>query len=774
MPAGYQRLAQDDDALPVSHSRASTSSTTFSRQRRLSRPELPKIDLRDIQDKFKAWLERVKNRKGVDIYRQEIGFSVFEPSFSRSAYPAAPLKTLDHEEPMTKETFDKYGYANVSLMVNGVKESILDGIQPKMIAKGSSGSYFARSKDGDKIKTVGVFKPKDEEPYGRLNPKTTKWLHRQFRWILPFGRACLIPNLSYISEAAASLMDTRLELNIVPRTELVSLSSPSFFYDWIDRVAAKNGKPLPEKIGSFQTFLHGYTDASIFLRTNPWPGRPISETFDDETHRSGITTKRILGALNLLCGRTGEEEEESDLDDDQLRTLYGQPDSTDFYWSLALQQDFRLELEKLVILDYIIRNTDRGADNYMIKYCTQSHDRPIVSQAPTRANTPMYNSIVNQDSTADSGTSTKPAPLLVPAVEAQPSSATSEQVYSRPHMHIAAIDNSLSFPHEHPKGWRSYTYGWLFLPVSLIGRPFSEQTRRHFLPLLSSKAWWEETTYQLKKLFAIDPDFHPKMFARQMAIIKGQAWNVLQSLKHPDEGPLELTRRAKVLIWDDQLEVGESFPAEALLGPMSAGAAPKTFNLFSRGSPTRTRRIRSVSSPRMDFPPGGFNTSSGTRPVPFSSKVGRVNPSATGVSVLEHMERLDKIEESLTNLGPPDILFEDEAGERAALIPEEAPDGSTSGPVQPNGTASGDLEAGPSATASKPRLSGLGNVGRPSLRMSEDGGRPGHIRWASHGERSRRSMDVLRTPMRDEDDGKKLVIAERVETVEAKAFFSCW
>jgi len=61
---------------------------------------------------------------------------------------------------------------------------------------------------------VSVFKPKDEEPYGRLNPKvrifftgwklpqlrcckTTKWIHRQFRWIIPFGRACLIPNLRF-------------------------------------------------------------------------------------------------------------------------------------------------------------------------------------------------------------------------------------------------------------------------------------------------------------------------------------------------------------------------------------------------------------------------------------------------------------------------------------------------------------------------------------------------------------------------------------------------
>jgi len=40
---------------------------------------------------------------------------------------------------------------------------------------------------------LAVFKPKDEEPYGRLNPKWTKWMHKL---CCPccFGRACLIPN----------------------------------------------------------------------------------------------------------------------------------------------------------------------------------------------------------------------------------------------------------------------------------------------------------------------------------------------------------------------------------------------------------------------------------------------------------------------------------------------------------------------------------------------------------------------------------------------------
>jgi hypothetical protein len=33
----------------------------------------------------------------------------------------------------------------------------------------------------------------------------------------------------------------------------------AFFYDWIDRNGVKKGKPLPEKIGSMQLFMHGFT-----------------------------------------------------------------------------------------------------------------------------------------------------------------------------------------------------------------------------------------------------------------------------------------------------------------------------------------------------------------------------------------------------------------------------------------------------------------------------------------------------------------------------------
>lgn len=165
-------------------------------------------------------------------------------------------------------------------------------------------------------------------------------------------------------------------------------------------------------------------------------------------------------------------------------------------------------------IDYLMLNTDRGADNYMIKYCEGDHEKALIDVAPSRSvrlEMPVMTELRRTEPNVPRVNSSSYQPTLSPV----PSGSTTPNTdyRRRPHIHIAAIDNSLSFPHEHPQGWRSYTYGWLYLPVSVIGRPFSEKTRNHFLPLLTSKAWWEETTYQLEKLFAVDPDFHPKMFA---------------------------------------------------------------------------------------------------------------------------------------------------------------------------------------------------------------------------------------------------------------------
>jgi hypothetical protein len=152
----------------------------------------------------------------------------------------------------------------------------------------------------------------------------------------------LIPNLGYLSEAATSLVDRRLKLSIVPTTEVVWLSSPAFHYDYLDRRAAKlqkGAKQLPDKVGSFQLFLHGFNDANLFLRDHPWP----IETAGDSNGSS------LRGNADAVHG-------------------------TGFSWTPALQQQFREQFEKMIILDYLIRNT---GNIFVVAVDRNSHDASL-------------------------------------------------------------------------------------------------------------------------------------------------------------------------------------------------------------------------------------------------------------------------------------------------------------------------------------------------------------------------------------------------------------
>ena len=65
-----------------------------------------------------------------------------------------------------------------------------------------------------------------------------------------------------------------------PRTEIVTLASPSFYYGYNDRKAYREGRGLAGKVGSFQgnsfseilflnvkiVFLKGYKDATTFFK----------------------------------------------------------------------------------------------------------------------------------------------------------------------------------------------------------------------------------------------------------------------------------------------------------------------------------------------------------------------------------------------------------------------------------------------------------------------------------------------------------------------------
>lgn len=421
-------------------------------------------------------------------------------------------------------------------LVSQAELAIEHDIFPERIYQGSSGSYFVKNTAG---KIISVFKPKDEEPYGRLNPKWMKWMHKL---CCPccFGRACLVPNQGYLSEAGASLVDQKLDLNIVPKTRVVRLVSETFNYPRIDRQKAKlkktikehypsarfNRMTLPPKTGSFQFFVNGYKDADYWLRR-----------FEQDPLPATVVT------------------------------------------------NFQLQFEKLVILDYIIRNTDRGNDNWLIRF----ENPKVVNQQPgirNSATSLLQNaSPPNQknqtefvtaekemdeerdivDDYDENGLSAGSSKSSDSAINVHfegdvKSSGTSGDcsiptmktfiendwnIVQTANIEIAAIDNGLAFPFKHPDSWRAYPYHWAWLPQAKI--PFSEETKQHVLPLLSDLNFVEEMCNDLYELFRQDKGFDRRMFERQMAVMRGQILNLTQALKD-NKSPVQLVQMPGVIV----------------------------------------------------------------------------------------------------------------------------------------------------------------------------------------------------------------------------------
>ncbi|KRZ45764.1 Phosphatidylinositol 4-kinase type 2-beta [Trichinella pseudospiralis] len=319
-------------------------------------------------------------------------------------------------------------------MLQQAEEAIEAGVYPKRIAQGSSGSYFVRNVKGE---IIGVFKPKNEEPYGHLNPKWLKWMQRV---CCPccFGRSCLPLNQGYLSEAAASLVDEKLQLHVVPKTKVVRLAAPTFNYSRIDHAKAQTKQHIMEKypnIGHANYWLAHFEQ------------EPLSE---------------------------------------------------------AAKVQFQRQFERLVILDYIIRNTDRGSDNWLIKY--------------------VHEDQVNGEQMVDVECDDKDSSVRIK---------------------IAAIDNGLAFPLKHPDEWRAYPFHWAWLKQAR--EPFSDETRRLILPRIEDLDFVMELCDDLKKLFETDQGFDPQIFEKQMSVLRGQILNLCQALKE-SKSPLQLVQMPPMII----------------------------------------------------------------------------------------------------------------------------------------------------------------------------------------------------------------------------------
>ncbi|XP_062376127.1 phosphatidylinositol 4-kinase type 2-alpha-like [Sardina pilchardus] len=373
------------------------------------------------------------------------------PGSAARVPPGSPGSSREREPLLDRNEFnDDPEFREI---VRKAERAIEEGIFPERISQGSSGSYFVKDVHG---RVIGVFKPKTEEPYGQLNPKWTKWLQKL---CCPccFGRDCLVLNQGYMSEAGASLVDQRLGLNIVPKTKVVYLASETFNYSAIDRVKAKGKRlalekvpkvgqrfhriGLPPKVGSFQLFVEGHKDADYWLR------RFEAEPLPDMTNRQ-----------------------------------------------------LQLQFERLVVLDYIIRNTDRGNDNWLIKY----------------------------DCPADKGSKDEEWVMV-----------------KEPIVKLAAIDNGLAFPLKHPDSWRAYPFYWAWLAQAKV--PFSQDIRELVLPKLTDPSFIRDLEEDLYELFKKDPGFDRGQFHRQLAVMRGQLLNLTQALKE-ERSPLQLVQMPPVVV----------------------------------------------------------------------------------------------------------------------------------------------------------------------------------------------------------------------------------
>lgn len=238
----------------------------------------------------------------------------------------------------------------------------------------------------------------------------------------------------------------------MPYTDIVWLSSKSFHYPFWDRRSFYRGKkPLPAKSGSFQVFLKGFKDANVFLREHPWPDQYWSGFRANDKHRN----KKRRWADNCRPS-TSTPVEEDDYSSDEAESSQAEQDQPNkFAWTEPLKQAFREELEKLVILDYIMRNTDRGLDNWMIKVDWEAGTVSLVTDPAQFSMDSSTETDSDRPRPVDaSEMPATPSRASLPYARQKPMNAAKRTPAKQPDITVGAIDNSLSWPWKHPDAWR--------------------------------------------------------------------------------------------------------------------------------------------------------------------------------------------------------------------------------------------------------------------------------------------------------------------------------
>ena len=142
------------------------------------------------------------------------------------------------------------------------------------------------------------------------------------------------------------------------------------------------------------------------------------------------------------------------------------------------------------------------------------------------------------------------------------------------------------------------------------------------------------------------------MFARQIAVMKGQAWNVVETLKTSDHGPLELTRRTRVCVWDDLVDIPVAIPMRVPSAEVRRRRDKESrqnveeemdISVANASAPAPPPDLIGLSSPTTDLPnPNRFDLSRNNS----SSDLGHVNGTDTPATihgpVVDHQAELDE------------------------------------------------------------------------------------------------------------------------------------
>eukprot|EP01064_Diplonema_japonicum_P030517 TRINITY_DN5207_c0_g1_i1.p1 TRINITY_DN5207_c0_g1~~TRINITY_DN5207_c0_g1_i1.p1 ORF type:complete len:455 (+),score=101.11 TRINITY_DN5207_c0_g1_i1:160-1365(+) len=135
------------------------------------------------------------------------------------------------------------------------------------------------------------------------------------------------------------------------------------------------------------------------------------------------------------------------------------------------------QFQRLVILDYMTRNTDRGLDNWL--------------------------TYIDGDT-----------------------------------VRIHAIDNGLAFPFKHPDNWRTYPPSWA--SHTLGKKPFTKAIRRHVLRQIKSTTWLANCERRLREIMSLDEIFTESRFQGQISVVRGQRRNLIKCIEREASTPEEL------------------------------------------------------------------------------------------------------------------------------------------------------------------------------------------------------------------------------------------